>query len=261
MVVAAPAGRCSRSLPLRLIAMEIVRSCGGCWPSMVLISPARVTATGAVPLRGRAWGEILPLKETRRLPSWVTSAAASEAQARRQSAAAAATALLVGLCLGIVALACLLASLLGSWSGDERPFVVALAVLADHPHVGPGRALQRLRLLTSRPFLPPCIFRTNLVTGASGTTSKVLRMPPLTESIRPASSTSNWPLQGGDQVGQRVVGGAQVDRAFQRLVEQRRGRLGVAVDRGGGAVLGGELDPGADGADVAPGRGTPSAAG
>ena len=32
-------------------------------------------------------------------------------------------------------------------------------------------------------------------------------------SGRPSRSTVDWPLQGGDQVGQRVVGGAQVDRA------------------------------------------------
>ena len=35
---------------------------------------------------------------------------------------------------------------------------------------------QRLVELTSRPFLAPCMVRTNLVTGASGTSSKVLRI-------------------------------------------------------------------------------------
>ncbi len=39
---------------------------------------------------------------------------------------------------------------------------------------------------SNRPFLPPCSSKTNLVTGASGTPSKVVRMPPLTESVLPA---------------------------------------------------------------------------
>ena len=63
-------------------------------------------------------------------------------------------------------------------------------------------------------------------------------------------------VQGGDQVGQRVVGGAQVDRALQRFVEQRRGRAGArrrsealrAFFAGGCAF--GELHPGADRLDV-----------
>ena len=52
-----------------------------------------------------------------------------------------------------------------------------------------------------------------------------------------------------------MVGGAQEDRARSRFVEQRRGRLGVAVDRRRRALFavdptGFELDPGADGPDV-----------
>ena len=57
-------------------------------------------------------------------------------------------------------------------------------------------------------------------------------------------------VQGRDQVGQLMVGGAQVDRAFERFVEQGRGRPGVAVFGSFGAGLGGELDPGADDPDV-----------
>ncbi len=67
---------------------------------------------------------------------------------------------------------------------DWRPFWAVnftVALLVD---------LQMSRLLTKRPFLPPCMFKTNLETGWSGTTSKVLRMPPLTESMRPARVTS-----------------------------------------------------------------------
>ena len=52
--------------------------------------------------------------------------------------------------------------------------------------------------------------------------------------------------QVGDQIRQLVGRAAQVDRAFDRVVEQRRDRAGEAVDRGGGALPGGELDPGAD---------------
>lgn len=73
------------------------------------------------------------------------------------------------------------------WASD---FTVALLVVA-----------QRFALLTSRLFLPPFISRTNFVTGASGTDSKVVRMPPLTESIRPASSISIWPWRSATRSG------------------------------------------------------------
>ena len=53
-------------------------------------------------------------------------------------------------------------------------------------------------------------------------------------------------LEVGDEVRQRVVRRAQVDRAFERLAEQRRERPRLAVDRFLRAVVGGELDPGAD---------------
>jgi hypothetical protein len=53
-------------------------------------------------------------------------------------------------------------------------------------------------------------------------------------------------VQHRHQVGQVVGGGAQVDRAFQGLVEQRREGAGVAVDRSLRAGGGGELDAGAD---------------
>jgi hypothetical protein len=52
-----------------------------------------------------------------------------------------------------------------------------------------GLALQSSVLLTRSPFLPPCMVKTNLETGASGTASKVLRILALTESILPARST------------------------------------------------------------------------
>src|SRR4249919_4137468 len=61
--------------------------------------------------------------------------------------------------------------------------------------------LQRLRELTSRPFLPPCIRRMNLETGASGTDSKVVRMPPLTESMRPTRATLICPRRSATRSG------------------------------------------------------------
>ena len=52
------------------------------------------------------------------------------------------------------------------------------------------------------------------------------------------------PAQVGDEVGQLVGRAAQVDRAFDRVVEQRRDRPGEAVDRGGGALAGRRTGPG-----------------
>ena len=58
-------------------------------------------------------------------------------------------------------------------------------------------------------------------------------------------------MEADDQVGEFVGGvGAQVDVAGEGVVEQRRGRRGLAVDRAGRALVGGELGPGADLADV-----------
>src|SRR4051794_32232863 len=76
------------NLPLRVTAIEMVRSCGGIEPSGGWVSPPRVTLTGAAPCLGSACGAILPVKETRRLPSWVTSAWAREEKARRKRIAA-----------------------------------------------------------------------------------------------------------------------------------------------------------------------------
>ena len=61
-------------------------------------------------------------------------------------------------------------------------------------------------------------------------------------------------MERGDEVGQRVVRAPEVDRAAQGLLRERRGRGGEAVDRAFGALIGGELDPGADGPDVVLGQ-------
>ena len=75
--------------------------------------------------------------------------------------------------------------------------------------------------LTNRPFWPPCISRTNLETGASGTASKVFAEAAL-DGVDPAGHFGvDLAVQGEDEVGEVVAGGSQVDRAFQGLVEQR----------------------------------------
>ena len=48
-------------------------------------------------------------------------------------------------------------------------------------------AAQRLAESTKIPLLPPSIVISNLVTGASGSPSKVARMPPRFLSIRPST--------------------------------------------------------------------------
>ena len=62
----------------------------------------------------------------------------------------------------------------------------------------------------------------NLESGASGTVSKVVRMPGLDGVDEADRGDVDLAVEVGDDVGQRVAAvGAQVDRAFQRLVEQR----------------------------------------
>ena len=117
--------------------------------------------------------------------------------------------------------------------------------------VGAVGLRQRLVLFSSSPFSPPNISRVNLVTGASGTEAKMLRIwrpSPFelweTESTKPTRLKSSLgAVEGGDEVGELAFAtvGAQEDRAFKRLVEQRGDRLGFAVDRGGRALFAGDL--------------------
>ena len=90
----------------------------------------------------------------------------------------------------------------------------------------------------------------NLETGASGTVSKVVRIASWTVSTWPSKTMSIWPLQVGDDVGELVGGGAQVDRAFQGLC--RAGGFLPSRSRSPRrrAVVGGELDSGAGILDV-----------
>ena len=81
------------------------------------------------------------------------------------------------------------------------------------------------------------------------------RPDPAVDRVDPPDQVDLNRLRGGaperrDEIGQRVAGGAQVDRAFDRVVEQRGDRPRVSVDRARGALVGGELDPGADRPDV-----------
>ena len=59
-------------------------------------------------------------------------------------------------------------------------------------------------------------------------------------------------VEVGDDVGEFAFAavGSEVDRAFEGLVQQWGVSDGGAEDRGGGAGVGGELDPGAGVVDV-----------
>jgi hypothetical protein len=85
-------------------------------------------------------------------------------------------------------------ALLAALDGEEGVEVLHLAVVAGEVGDRVVLALQRSLELTRRPFLPPCISRVNLVTGASGTASKVFLIRPPTESMRPSRSMLIWLL-------------------------------------------------------------------
>ena len=76
-------------------------------------------------------------------------------------------------------------------------------------------------LLTIRPFLPPCMSRTNLETGASGARFEAgADAAPVGVDAADDVDVDD-PVEGHHQVGQLVVGGAQVDGAFSGFVKQR----------------------------------------
>ena len=91
--------------------------------------------------------------------------------------------------------------------------------------------LQILRLLTISPFWPPRMLTITLVSGTSGASSTLARSPPLIGVDPHRRFGIDLAVQGEDDVGEVVVGAAQVDRAGERLVEQRGQRPDVAVDR------------------------------
>ena len=115
----------------------------------------------------------------------------------------------------------------------------------------PAKPLQALSELTSRPCLPPLEGQAELAHRGigkrvvGGAHAAVLGVDAADHLDAHASAR-----ELGDQVGQFVAGGAQVDRAFQGLVQQRRNRPGLAVDRAGGAFAGRALRFAADRVDV-----------
>ena len=126
-----------------------------------------------------------------------------------------------------------------------RPFWPVISTVALRS------ALQRLLLLTSRPFLPPCEFEDELRDRRVGHRVEGGPQAALLGGVDLAGELDvDLPVQVGDQVGQFRARGPQVDGARQRLVEQRRRRRRRAVDRVRRARVRRELDPGADGADV-----------
>ena len=72
--------------------------------------------------------------------------------------------------------------------------------------------------------MPPLSVRTNLETGASGTVAKVVRMRTPSLDLDEADRVQvELAVEVGDEVWQFAFAavGAEVDRAFQRLVEKR----------------------------------------
>ena len=157
--------------------------------------------------------------------------------------------------LSAFALAVLLGLRLATAVLDERLEVEAGCVLATHRHVGPVGRLAEVAAVDQEALLAALHRQHEL--GHRGVGDRVeAGADAAVLGVDPADQVDvDLAVQGDDQVGQRVGGGAQVDGAFQGLVEQRREGPGVAVDRALGALgavagAGGELDAGADGADV-----------
>ena len=61
-------------------------------------------------------------------------------------------------------------------------------------------------LLKTRPFAPPIRFSVTLLTGASGTDSKVVRSRPLTLSMRAARTIRTCPFKSSTMSGSRWAG-------------------------------------------------------
>lgn len=76
-----------------------------------------------------------------------------------------------------------------------RPFWATSFILAR------GFTLQRLRLFSIRPRLPPSRFILNRVTGASGTERNRVRTRSFTESLNPTRVTRTGPLRSATRSG------------------------------------------------------------
>ena len=106
-------------------------------------------------------------------------------------------------------------------------------------------------LLTTSPLRPPGeVERRSVRRERPGAASKVVRRRALKLSTRADGFDVELTLEVEREVGELVVGGAQVDPAPQRLVEQRgRDVASPSLESARTGVVG-EVDPRADGADV-----------
>ncbi len=94
-----------------------------------------------------------------------------------------------------------------------------------------------------------------------GNGGKTVLIRPFLAADHPAQPHLHLALEVGQQVRQFVVRGDQVDRPGEFVVEQRRLRPRVAVDRAGRAVRARRAGRGCRSCGCGPVRGTPSAAG
>ena len=113
---------------------------------------------------------------------------------------------------------------------------IVLPLCAENLAVALLTLEQRSVEVARSPFSPPWKANTAHSTGTSGTDSKVVRMPPLTESMRPTRFGGVRPRRRATRSGRGWSEERRIS-PFDGLVEQWRDRLGVTVDRGGGAVL------------------------
>ena len=90
------------------------------------------------------------------------------------------------------------AALRADLPSKARPLCASIRIVARWTPV------QTSVLFCSSPFLPPFIASTNFETGASGTDSKVVLIPPFTASIRASRDDADLPVQVSDQVWQVV---------------------------------------------------------
>ena len=90
---------------------------------------------------------------------------------------------------------------------------------------------------------PPKRVKRKLPIGASGTTgTTVFRRPVLTEEDSASGVSITWPAEDEGEVGQNAEARNRVDRALERLFEQR-GVGGRFADRlAAGALIGGEFE-------------------
>ena len=131
-----------------------------------------------------------------------------------------------------------------------RPLVSRGAVLAVDQHFGRGVRVADVGRVDEDP-LAPAFQRQHEFAHRLIRDRLEVAADPAIDRVDPADDVDvDQPVHRQHQVGQRVVGAAQVDRAFDRVVQQRRPCFREAVDRAGRAFVGGELEPGADRPDV-----------